>query len=207
MARYVEELENHYRDNPGIFEDIFGDNLPCFDLILQNLADTVAAQFSADFYASREQVMYENFLRAHSRDPQGKFFAHLTMEHIYQRQVKIGSLADANRLGMLLCQEDSPAQGVVSIGALYRDSEFRFYYGRYWNYDVFNSFIDNPPLFQTAAVSDYTLFKLTGDNSPFSWGPYSIINPTGGAATDYYQYMLLIKNSLPATPNLLPPAH
>ncbi|HOC07180.1 MAG TPA: hypothetical protein PKN71_07705, partial [Bacillota bacterium] len=94
---------------------------------------------------------------------------------------------------------------VVSIAAFYHDSEFRFYYGMYENYRVFNDFIIDPlPAIKTAP-GDITMYKLEGEDSPFTWDLYTVINPTGGVTTDYYQYLLIIKNSQPTTPNLMPP--
>lgn len=206
LDRYVSALETACQEDPALFENIFGDDLVHFQGILANLADTVTANLSSDFYAERERIMYDNFLAALQRDPQGKFFGHFTMEHIYQRQVREGNLADAERLGTLLAGEDSPLRDkVVSIAAFYHDSEFRFYYGMYENYRVFNDFIIDPlPAIKTAP-GDITMYKLEGEDSPFTWDLYTVTNPTGGVTTDYYQYLLIIKNSQPTTPNLMPP--
>ncbi|MDD2282972.1 MAG: hypothetical protein PHS56_03670 [Eubacteriales bacterium] len=206
LGQYVTTLSTAYQEDPALFKSIFADNLLHFEETVENLADTVSAHLSPDFYADREKIIYNNFLAAYNNDPQGKFFGHFTMEHIYQRQVKSGNLANADRLGMLLVQEDSPVRDrVVSIAAFYHQSEFRFYYGRYENYRVFNSFIVDPlPLINTAPA-DYTLYRLEGEDSPFTWDKYTVINPTGGVTTDYYQYLLIIQNSQPTSPNLLPP--
>jgi erythromycin esterase-like protein len=206
LNAYVTGLKAKYQEDPKEFENFFGDNLQHFECILQSLTDTVATDRSRNYFADREKLMYANFLAAYNKDPQGKFFGHFTMEHIYQRQVQTGNLADADRLGMLLVQEDSPVRDqVVSIAAFYHDSEFRFYYGRYENYRVFNSFIVDPlPAIKTAA-NDYTIYKLEGADSPFTWDTHTVIHPTGGVTTDYYQYLLIIKNSQPTSPNFLPP--
>jgi len=206
LGQYVTTLSTAYQEDPALIKSIFTDNLLHFERTVENLADTVSAHLSPDFYDNREKIIYNNFLAAYNNDPQGKFFGHFTMEHIYQRQVKSGNLANTDRLGMLLVQEDSPVRDrVVSIAAFYHQSEFRFYYGRYENYRVFNSFIVDPlPLINTAAA-DYTLYKLEGEDSPFTWDTYTVINPTGGVTTDYYQYLLIIQNSQPTSPNLLPP--
>lgn len=207
LARYVASIKQHYAQDPLSLKELFGEQLPCFESALANLAETAETHLSSDYSASREQVMYSNFMAAYNADPTGKFFAHLTMEHIYQKQVKTGALARADRLAMLLCQDSSPVQGVISFASLYRDSEFRFYYDRYLNFEVFNEFIDEPHILDKIALGNFTVFCLNRENSPFSWDTTSLINPTGGATTDYYQYILLIKNSSPTTPNLLLPAN
>lgn len=204
LDKYVSGVQAQLRNQPASFAEIFGEDLPRFRLILQNLADTVTTDRHPDFYVQREKLLYANCLAALARDPQAKFFGHFTMEHIFQRQVQTGNLAQGDRLAMLLSQEDSPFQGVVSFAALYRDSELRFYYGRYETYRVFNFYITDPLPQPTA---DCTLYKLNGPNSPYTWAPYTVISPTGGAATDYYQYLLIVQNSKPTTPNLLAPSN
>ncbi|HBI56796.1 MAG TPA: hypothetical protein DG577_01005 [Firmicutes bacterium] len=206
LHKYVTGLKAKYHEDPGLFENIFGDNIHKFELVLQNLTDTVSANLRSDFFPDREKLMYTNFLAAYNNNPKGKYFGHFTMEHIYQRQVKSGNLADADRLGMLLVQEDSSLRDqVVSIAAFYHNSEFRFYYGSYEYYRIFAQFVIDPlPLINTA-TTDYTLYKLDGEDSPFTWDTHTVINPTGGVTTDYYQYLLMIKDSQPTSPNLLPP--
>lgn len=208
LNRYLTGLQAKYQEDPQSFINAFGDNIPRFELALQNLMDTVSINLNDNYYAEREKLMYANFLAAYNVDPQGKYFGHFTMEHIYQRGAKVGELANTDRLATLLVQEDSPVRDrVISIAAMYHDSEFRFFYGRYETYRVMNSYVvDSLPLLKNAA-SDYTLYKLNGQESPFSWDTYTVSNPSGGVTTDYYQYLLLIKNSKSTSPNLLSPAH
>ena len=206
LARYVGGVKGKYSEDPQSFENAFGDNISRFEMVLQNLTDTVAANLSRSFFPEREKIMYANFLAAYNNDPAGKYFGHFTMGHIYQRRANVGEMEDADRLAMLLVQEDSPVRDrVISIAAMYHDSEFRFYYGVFESYRVFNFYVADPvPLFKTAST-DYTLYKLNGDESPFTWDTYTVTNPSGGVTTDYYQYLLLIKNSKSTTPNLLTP--
>lgn len=202
LRSYIEALQ---ASDPAIFEEIFGDNLHHFQNTLKNLVDTVVANTSSGFYAFREKLMYSYLLDSY--EPAVKYFGHFTMEHVYQRHVETGNLAKGERLAMLANQEGSPFSGkVVSLGAFYHDSEFRFYYGKYDTYRVFNSYIVDPLPFLKKATSDFTLFKLNGSHSPFAWGTHTVVNPTGGTAIDYYQYLILIRNSKATSPNLLPPS-
>lgn len=203
LQRYVDGIKLKYAEDPALFEEIFNSDLPRFDLALENLEDTVRANLSASFFSSREQVMYDNFLKVYNANPQGKFFGHFTMEHVFQRQVNTGDLTGAARLGMLLQADASPVQGkVVSIGAYYRNSAFRFYFNRYERLKVYNPFIIEP---LPQPSDNFTLYRLSGDNSPFTWAPYTIPSASGGATTDYYQYLLMVKNSPATSPNLMSP--
>lgn len=208
LNRYLTGLQAKYLEDPQPFINAFGDNIGRFELAVQNLMDTVSVNLNDNYYAEREKLMYANFLSAYNNDPQGKYFGHFTMEHIYQRNVKIGELANADRFATLLVQEDSPVRDrVISIAAMYHDSEFRFYFGRYETYRVMNSYIvDAVPLLKNVA-SDYTLYKLNGVESPFSWDTFTVNHPSGGVTTDYYQYLLLIQHSQSTSPNLLSPPH
>ncbi|WBW96494.1 hypothetical protein [Oceanirhabdus sp. W0125-5] len=47
---------------------------------------------------------------------------------------------------------------------------------------------------------DITLFKLHGKDSPFNNKHYFIKSPYGGVTTEYFQYLILVKNSRGATP-------
>lgn len=47
---------------------------------------------------------------------------------------------------------------------------------------------------------DFTLFKLNGKRSPFAQELYFVESPDGGVTTDYFQYVLIIKDSKGATP-------
>ena len=204
LQRHVAGIKTRYTENPTLFVEIFNSDLPRFEQAIENLEDTVQANLGNSFFTFREQKMYDNFLKVYNENPQGKFFGNFTMEHVFQQQVNIGELAGAERLGMLLQGDTSPVKDkVVSIGAYYRNSVFRFYYNRYERLKVYNSYIVDP----LPQPSEYfTLYKLTGEDSPFAWAPYTIPAPSGGVTTDYYQYLLMIRNSPPTSPNLMLPS-
>lgn len=196
MQEDVAANEEHYRS-------VMGDDFSELQLVLSNLEDTVAAHTAANFYDAKERILYENFLRAWSSLPPGKYFGLWSMEHIYQRDAGTENLGGFDRLAMYLKhEEDSPVRDrVLSMAAVYLDSQYRFYYGSYHNRDISTELFTDLYPFRTLASNDYTLFRLNGQDSPFAMRPYTVKNPTGGVAIDYYQYLLVIRNSVPGSPN------
>ena len=75
------------------------------------------------------------------------------------------------------------------------------------NVDNTEGYILNPYgnvlLLNSAAIDNFTLFKLNGDNSPFNEHPYIINAPFGGVTTDYIQYVVLIRNSPSSKPYMV----
>ena len=48
--------------------------------------------------------------------------------------------------------------------------------------------------------TNITLFKLNRANSPFNNKTYFVKGPNGGCTTDYFEYIILIKNSKGTVP-------
>lgn len=202
LDNYVSALQTEVAANQSMYQETLGESFAELEAVLNNLADTAAANRNPDFYTAREQVLYQNFLRTYQRFPQGKFFGQWTMEHIYQRPASTPVMARAERLGMLLNQEGSPVQDrVLSIAATYMNSKYRFYWGRFYELDIEEELLTDLNAFRELAKTDYTLFRLTGEGSPFSEEGYVVKEPFGWVTTDYFQYLLVIKNSLPTSPN------
>lgn len=206
-AASIEEFVNRMRAeldaNETKYRTAMGASFSELELILNNLWDTVTAHYADNFYAARERILYDNFLKAYNSLPEGKYFGHWSMEHIYLRETRTPNLSGTETLAMFLNHEDdSPVKDrVLSIASLYLDSEYRFFYGRYYNAGISNDYVSNVQPLQIVANSEFTLFRLTNDNSPFAFRPYTVRSHTGGAATDYYQYIIVIKNSVPGSPN------
>lgn len=202
LANYVSRLEQNVLNNTDAYRQALGEGYGELELVLNNLKDTVQANIAEDFYAVREEIMYANFLRAYSSLPPGKYFGQLTMEHIYQRQAGTPNMSGIDRLAMYLNRDDSPVQDrILSIAVLYENSRYRFFYGRYYEDEISNDYITDVLPFKLLAKTNYTLFRLNGEDSPFASRPYTVVGSTGGATTDYYQYLLIIRNSRPGSPN------
>ena len=203
LNNYVTRLELDIQADRDKYTLALGENFTELELVLDNLADTVRANLDRDtFYEVREEIMYSNFLRAYNSHPRGKYFGHMTMEHIYQHPAESPRLEDADSLAILMNKDDSPVQGkVLSIAATYADSIFRFNWGRYYDMEIYDDFLTDLGAFTSLADADYTLFNLKGENSPFTTENFTIKNPNGGVTTDYFHYLMVIKNSPMASPN------
>lgn len=204
LDKYVTKLENDFSSRKAIYLEALGDNYEEYSLVLKNLRDTVTANIGENFYAIREGMMYENFLRTYEGYPPGKYFGQFTMDHIYQHQTNTSLLEESPSLGMYLNSDDSPVQGkVLSIAAMYFESVFRFNYGRYYTARLKQNYFSDELIFRNLAQENtYTLFPLVGEDSPFTRDPFTIKKPYGGVTTDYYQYILVIIESGSTSSNI-----
>jgi len=196
----IRDLISDIAANEDDYRNILGDDFKHLEFVLHNLTVTSGMDPSApDFYQRREEAMYESFLRAHSHLPSGKYFGQITMEHIFQHKANTPRLGSTPTLAMLLNGEGSPVQGnVVSIAAMYVESEFRFYFGRYYTIDMEEDLLRDRGPFRDLAHNPYTLFRLNNEDSPFARDIFTIRHPYGGRTTDYFQYLLFIHGSEPA---------
>lgn len=203
LANYVPTLYDDVMEDESKYREALGDNFDQFMLVLNNLNDTVNANLEDNFYEARSRYMYKNFLRIYEKAPDAKFFGQWTMEHIYQHRARTPRIDGGDRFGTLLSSEDSPVAGkVLSIGSLYVDSSFRFAWGRFFEVDLNDEdFIQHRDAFKEHGEDGITLFRLTGEDSPFDNRNYLIKGAWGGVTTDYIQYLLLIKNSPSTSPN------
>jgi len=202
ISQYVKTLQQDVVANEELYKDSLGDWYSEFDLVLNNMADTVAAHLVDNYYEVREDFMYNYFLRAYDKYPNGKFFGQLTMEHIYQDQAWTPLLDYSDKLATHLNKADSPVHGqVLSIASIYMDSTYRFYWGRFHDAEIRDYILSNQAPFDLLAETDFTLFRLTGEDSPFNDRNYIVKKSNGGVTTDFFQYLLVIKNSRPTSPN------
>jgi len=194
------ELQDSIKDNRAVYQNYLGDKTFEFELVVDNTL------YGIDYYYGnhkndrefRERVIYENFIKQYDYLGAGSFYGQFGGYHVIQQ--------DGHFAGYLNNSVDSPMQGeVLSITYLYKDSSFSIPQGNgtylveektgyYWLHDEFDIF----PQYE------YTLFKLTGQDSPFAqdviWFDKGNAPPPDGVTTDYYQYFVLIRNSPAATP-------
>lgn len=209
---FCTNLKQSITENRDIYNGYFGDKL--FDLELVN--DNILAGFdfssayskSANEYNTvRSKNMYENFKKIYARvQNTGKFYWEFQSNpaYIFQKSHK-----GVDYLGSLINSESSPVKGkVLSIMSIYKncDSMYQGQNGKYSRTTVTNyAAFDNP--LDSFIETDNTLFKLNGDNSPFEkdliW-PDNYFDPGtrqgNEVTTDYYQYIVVIKNSKATEP-------
>ncbi len=189
----INKYEKIYRDYLGT--DFFG-----FDLVSQNIIyrDVAYKKRENEWNSTRDEMMYENFLKIYDQYPAGKFYGQWGLNHAFQ-QKQGGVNWFAARLDN---EKDSPLKGkILSIVYLYQDCE-HILNGNYRN-DFLTTYVSKNRAMDQLGKGDITLFKLNGANSPYTQGliwPLVVEKPEAGSTTDYFQYVILLKNSGPSTP-------
>jgi hypothetical protein len=214
MNSYTETSEkfmNLYtkvKDNISTYENIFKDS--SFDIVyvlddVKNLLDIqgqAAKQYieTGDFASIlrvRDLKIGENFNKLYKKLPKGKYFGKYGNLHTYQKEVLSENNIKTSNFAAEITKKPSPLKGKIITIACFYDNCYSS-----------NSGVPVPLTSYKAnkAIDSYvtgnnTLIKLNGINSPYGkelkWDfihePYG--SAEGGVTTNYFQYVLLIKNS------------
>jgi len=193
------ELQDSIKANYGVYQNYLGDKFFEFELVVENTLYGIDFHYGnyKDDVKFREKVIYDNFKKQYEQLGEGAFYGQFGGYHVVQQ--------DDHFAGYLNNSADSPVKGkVLSIRYLYQESAFSVPQGdgtykveHLTNYDWSHDEFDIFPKY------GYTLFKLTGSDSPFAqdliWFETKG-KPPDGVTTDYYQYFVLIRNSPAQTP-------
>lgn len=179
---------------------LIGDSYTEFHTVVQNMVrkfqyDQLANINDFELNRRREAAMYDNFIfyEEYYQGDDKKYFGQIMASHVFQSQVD-----NLTWFAGFLAAEGSSYSGKVhSTVFLYRDcSALALQNGDYTVRDYGNYNFDEE-VFNRYADTDITMFRLTGENSPFAediqgTGRTGIFN---GKTTDYCQYIILVKNS------------
>ncbi|MCU0392650.1 MAG: hypothetical protein MUE81_16180 [Thermoflexibacter sp.] len=180
----------------AIYEGYLGNRLFDFELSAQNLLYTFDTFKNNGFNTdTRENAIWQNFLKLAQKYPQAKFYGQFGGYHVQQQ-------SNGLRMAALIQHSaSSPVRGqVLSIQYTYQNC---FYLDSKSNTPQAVSSIANEHLFAEYTKTNWTLFRLIGEQSPFSQSLIQTNNDENrkeGTTTDYFQYMVVIKNSLANEP-------
>lgn len=193
------DILDSIKDNESIYKKYLKDEYFDFYMVCKNLLNSIEV-YQGKGYDYREDAIYNNFVEIYNYLPKGKYYGQFGSEHVFQHSyenewIKGGSLAAK------LAGDGSPVKNnIITILYTYSNCMHR-------NVDNTEGYILNPYndvlLLDSAAIDNFTLFKLNGDNSPFNEHPYIINAPFGGVTTDYIQYVVLIRNSPSSKPYMV----
>ncbi|HBG38494.1 MAG TPA: hypothetical protein DDW58_04495, partial [Clostridiaceae bacterium] len=171
-----------------IYKNFLGKDFFDFEMTIRNLIDT-----KSDSYSRREDTIYKNFNLVYSHYPKGKYYGQFGAEHTYLKKINSQYIPNENFAARLNGKE-SPFKGkVLSIPYVYFNCKYKNSDNGGSNF-ITNS-LNDALIFYDTSNSIATLYKLDSKDSPFSRYLYSIKNPLGGVTTDYFQYVLTIKDS------------
>ncbi len=162
-------------------------------IVNDNLLSRYKVYNGNNLNAIRDKQMYENFIRIHNRLPTGKYYGQLGLSHVFQRQTSY-----VDWFGSILNKNPMFQDKVLSIVYVYDNCKYlyptdlRDYQGVMTTLDL------KLDILKKYAKGESTLFKLNGRDSPFDkkllW-PIVHKIPEGGVTTDYFQYIIMIRNS------------
>lgn len=196
-------LKNSINDNKDDYNLYLKDKMFDFEMVSNNLLKTIEVFSSKDnneYNKIRGKKMYENFVFIYNNMPnKGKVYGQVTINNVFQKNHK-----GVDYFASLLNSADSPVKNkLLSIMYIYKGcdrtviSQNRTYNSRaITTYSTENEQID--PFIK----DDLTLIKLNGEGSPFKsdliWPDSTFFPGTrvgNEVTTDYYQYVVVIKNS------------
>ncbi|WP_138206712.1 erythromycin esterase family protein [Haloimpatiens lingqiaonensis] len=153
----------------------------------------------------RDSAMYENFKNVYNHLPEGKWFGDFGLHHVFQHPIVVNdpndTLGDLNTkwFSSYINSGDLRIKNkVLSISLLYDDC-ISAYSG------IISSYKKGQPIDQHLK-SNCTLVKLNGKKSPYAenlqWNfvDTAIGRPKSGVTTDYFQYVIVVKNGQASTP-------
>ncbi len=194
----IENLQSDIKSKSHIYNSYFGSKYFDFSIVVDNIVNFKNTKTSSEsnFDNIREPLIYSNFKRIYSHFPTKKYFGEFGMEHVYQRSPTSSYTNESGtRFAMYLNSNDSPVKGkVLSIAYGYEDC---YYMNVVQNYteSKAGSPISNSFILDKYSKTDITIFKLNGNNSPFNSETYFVKEFNGGYTTDYFKYIIFIKNS------------
>ncbi|NLV76715.1 MAG: erythromycin esterase family protein [Tissierellia bacterium] len=190
---FFHKLAKDLKDREIFYRSILKENYFGFKFVNQNLLNMYEVYEGNNFNGIRDNKMYQNFVEFHKKLPKGKYYGQLGLSHIFQK-----SFPYVNWLGAALNKNTIFKGKVLSIAYVYKNC--KYLYPTTWkNYiSSINTLDSSMGVFEDFINNEYTIFKLNGKNSPFKdkliW-PIAHKFPKDGVTTDYFQYMILIKDS------------
>jgi len=190
MANYLQRIIGEKED---YLEGVLGENWFDFKFSVKSLIKTQKTWGEGS--QAREDNSFSNFIDLSPILDRGGFFARWGANHVLQR-----TQAGVNWLGGILDGPDSPWQGqVLSIYFVYDHCQ-RMDPKTYRGVDYSSGEIRGLETLRRAAPGEKTLFWLDAPGSPFREEVYFLTRHSRGVTTDYFQYILMIRNKPAANP-------
>lgn len=184
----------------SIYKGYLGSSMFQFKMVVDNLYSTI--EIYADdktFNKRREERIFKNFLAVYDYYPKAKYYGQWGLDHVFQKKCDT-YMGDVDRFAMRANSAASPTKGkVLSIAYGFIDSEY-MRSGEKYSVGKSNQNISDIKYINKYLKSKYTLFKLNDKESPLDQYPYFVFKSTGGATTEYYQYLLVIKKGRATQP-------
>lgn len=193
VLEFYSGVKKELDTNKSIYKRKLGEKYFLLSHINDNILNKVEVYGSNNFDGVRDSKIYKNFLKLIKGKRNKKFFGQIGLSHVFQK-----SFPSIDWFGKSLSEESQFKGRVISIAYAYRDCKYlyptkrRDYIGKI---DTMNRALEE---FNPFLEEDLSLFRLNNKKSPFHnsliW-PLEHKIPNGGVTTDYFQYLLVIKDS------------
>lgn len=187
------------------FKAYLGANYGDFTFTVQNIGEGIRLRYlmKADnprFNSERELLFFRTLEHLAPQLTRGKLYGQWGLFHIIQKEFKTEGYADVKpKLGQWLNDSFPLTKGrVLSIPILYLNS-LGMNYGPDGGTNVVHQNLPGTTALEYASRREVTLFQLDGAGSPFAKELHFWTDGTGGATTDYFQYVLMLRDGRPTT--------
>lgn len=208
IKAFSERLKNSINENRYVYKLYLRDKAFDFEMINNNVLNAVDVFSSKDaneYNKTRGKKMYENFKYIYSNMPQkGKIYGQVFIYNMFLKSHK-----GIDYFATLLNGSDSPVKDkLVAVMYTYKNCDYMVMgqNGAYTSRPISNYRTDNNSL-DSIIKDNIALVKLNGEDSPFAkdllWIESTFYPGTRSGnevTTDYYQYVVIIKNSPAQTP-------
>lgn len=179
-----------------VYQEFLQESFYDFEFSVRNCLVGIDAYSNDEekFDAVREPAMYDNFLSVYEHYGKGKFFGQFGAEHVYQASCDTDYFKKhSGRFAISLQSEGSPVSGRVCTVLYTYENCFRMdgEGSRPISENTFSKENLKPPY----GSAGLTIFDLGTEGSPFTESPIFIKSPSSDSTLDYFQYIVLIRNS------------
>jgi len=207
VEEFAQNLKTAWEEDPDKFDRFLDENSEEILFVVNNILDAFELEKRSEMgveksYSFRNKIAFQNFLILSEDLPEGKFFGQWGELHIFQ-----DSFRNVNWLGKNLNTPPSPYAGqVLSIFLAYYESMQMPPYSPGESQEFDSSFLlKDLEKLADIAENELTLFSLVHSGSPFTDNLYFLDEQTAsGVTTNFFQFLLLIKESPPVEPIFIP---
>ncbi len=194
---FTRRLISDMSKNSKAYKEYLKEDYFKFIMVLENIMDGINAYDTAEdeFLEIRERCIYENFIKIYNKLGDVKFFGQWGIWHVYQKYEGVQPIAAR------LNTSGSPVKGkVLSIAYVYDNCRYMADGEENYIDKKLNERFSHIKPFLKYAGAKATLFKLKGERSPFEIGSFLMEGKATGATTQYFQYIVVVKNSQSCEP-------
>lgn len=193
VKKLYKKLNIHLDKHDTIYRKYLGEEYIPFRLTCKNLLNGYLVYSGNNFNSIRDKKIYNNFKVLGDKLAGAKFFGQWGLSHIFQRP----SL-NVRWFGAALSQDPAYRGKILSIAYAYNNCQYLYPTLRRDYISSISTLNKEIGVFDQFLKDRPAIFKLKGDNSPFSkdliW-PFSHIFPNKGVTSDYFQYLVIIQAS------------